>query len=56
VLSRDNYHPVYRDLAARTLRSLLGPALMAHSLCQMQEERMMRELEIQIGNPGLEGE
>ena len=30
----------------------LGPALVANSLCRGQEKRMMREREVQIGNPG----
>jgi hypothetical protein len=33
-------------------RDLAGSALVTHSLCQGQEKRKMRNLEIQIGNSG----
>ena len=36
--------------AVRTLRFLLGPALVANSLYRAQEKRTMREPEAQIGN------
>jgi hypothetical protein len=41
-----------RTLADQTPLISLEHALMANSLWRAQEKRMMREREVQIGNPG----
>jgi hypothetical protein len=40
----------YQDLAARIFSFRLGPAQMANSLCEEEEKRTMRDIDIPIEN------